>query len=101
MSATTKPGFFIGWRLESGLRYRNVLKVLDYDSVVQGKTIASRSILDVPEKEVYFPEEVIFPFAERRKLAIHTMQDPAKLDFLVPTTLDALPFDEGVVNQGG
>ena len=101
MTSTTKPGFFVGWRLESGLRYRNVVKVLDYESVVQGKTISSKSLHDVPEKEVYFPDELIFPFAERRKLAISTMQDPAKLDLLVPSALDALPFDEGVVRQGG
>ena len=56
MTTTTQPGFFIGWKLESGLRYRNVLKILDYDSVIQGKTIASRSIQDIPEQEVYFPE---------------------------------------------
>ena len=37
MEPTTKPGFFIGWRLESGLRYRGVLRILDYDTVVAGK----------------------------------------------------------------
>ena len=24
------PGLFMGWRIDSGLRYRGVLKVLDY-----------------------------------------------------------------------
>ena len=37
MEPTTKLGFFIGWRLESGLRYRGVLRILDYDTVVAGK----------------------------------------------------------------
>ena len=100
MIANTKPGFFVGWRLESGLRYRGMLKILDYDSVVRGKTISSRSILDIPDKEVYFPEAITFPFAERRKLAIETMQDPSTLEFPTPSTLDALPFDEAVLNQG-
>jgi len=103
MTTTTQPGFFIGWKLESGLRYRNVLKILDYDSVIQGKTIASRSIQDVPEQEVYFPEEVIFPFAERRKLAIRQMQPISDIEFPpAPPVPDALPFDEdGGPVQGG
>ena len=29
----TSPGLFIGWRLESGLRYRGVLYVADYEIV--------------------------------------------------------------------
>ena len=32
-----------------------------------------RSILNVPVKECSFPEDIIFPFAEARKLAIETM----------------------------
>ena len=64
MEPTTKPGFLIGWRLESGLRYRGVLRILDYDTVVAGKKIAFRSIQDVPEAEVHFPSEITFPFAE-------------------------------------
>ena len=101
MTANTKPGFFVGWRLESGLRYRGVLKILDNDDVIQNKTISSRSLKDVPEAEVYFPEELTFPFAERRKLAIRQMQDPSSIDFPVPAIPDELPFSEGVVRQGG
>ena len=101
MAATTKPGFFIGWKLESGLRYRNVLRILDYDTVVRGKSIAFRSIQDVPEAEVYFPDEVVFPFAERRKLAIRTLQDPSSIEFPQPQIPDSdiLPFDEGSGSQ--
>ena len=42
MEPTAKPGFFIGWKLESGLRYRGILRILDYDMVVKGKKIAFR-----------------------------------------------------------
>ena len=101
MTANTKPGFFVGWRLESGLRYRGVLRVLDYDDVVRNKTISSRSVKDIPEAEVYFPEELTFPFAERRKLAIRQMQDPSSIEFPVPAIPDVLPFSDDVVRQGG
>ena len=100
LEPTTKPGFFIGWRLESGLRYRGVLRILDYDTVVKGKSIAFRSIQDVPEAEVYFPPEITFPFAERRKLAIRTMSDPATVEFSSVIIPDSLPFDDKLIIKG-
>ena len=30
---TTKPGLFCGWRLDAGLRYRDILQVLGYEAV--------------------------------------------------------------------
>ena len=44
------PALFLGWRVDSGGRYRNVVKVLDYqDFRIRG---LSQSI-DVPEPELY------------------------------------------------
>ena len=30
---TTRPGLFAGWRVDSGLRYRNVIQIVDYEAV--------------------------------------------------------------------
>ena len=57
------------------------------------QSIAFRSVQDVPEAEVYFPDEVVFPFAERRKLAIRTLQDPSSIEFPQPQVPDSLPFE--------
>jgi hypothetical protein len=32
----TEAGFFCGWQLESGMRYRGILKIGDYDKVKEG-----------------------------------------------------------------
>ena len=68
----------MGWRLESGCRYRGVLHILDYEDAKAGKLTLDR-FKHIPEKEVVFPEALMFTFAEQRKLAIETMQPPPGL----------------------
>ena len=44
------PALFLGWRIDSGGRYRNVVKALDYqDYRIRGLTQST----DVPEPELY------------------------------------------------
>ena len=62
LDAPVSPGLFIGWELESGLRYRGVLKVMDYESC-RTHGWSPGFVVSVPEKECYFPEEICFPFA--------------------------------------
>ena len=56
---TTSPGLFAGWRIDSGLRYRNVVQVLDYEAVRQRSHLHC-SVKDIFEKEVYFPPHLSF-----------------------------------------
>ena len=50
-----------------------MLYVADYDTV-RLKGFGSGGIKSVPEKECYFPEQLVFPFAIARKVAIENMQ---------------------------
>ena len=85
----TTPGLFIGWKLESGLRYRGVLLIADYETIRTGK-YRWRSVKSLHEKEVYFPEKLCFPFAEARNAALREMKP---ISALLPDAGDlVLPF---------
>ena len=66
---TTAPALFITWQMEAGMRYRGVLKLVDYEAVRKGKFDWKR-VKRIHEDEVYIPEELTFPFAEAREHAI-------------------------------
>ena len=74
---TTKPGMFAGWKLESGLRYRDAVLVLDYDAT-RHRAHLHWQPKTVHVKEVYFPDEVHleFPLANAAKNALKNMTDP-------------------------
>ena len=62
------PGLFLGWRIDSGLRYRNVVKVLDY---TEYRTRGNHVVIDVPEVETYVEIGIpIFPIAHARDKAL-------------------------------
>ena len=87
----TATGLVLGWKIESGMRYRNVLLVADYNKVRLGKFTA-RSIPDTPEKEAFFPELLEFPFAQARQFAISNMLKSSALPDLTPPPPLQLPF---------
>ena len=47
------PGLFMGWRIDPGMRYRRVLKVMDYQSF---RTNGNVTVHDVPEPELFVEE---------------------------------------------
>ena len=53
MMPNTVPGIFLGWRLESALRYRHVLYVADYETVRQ-EGFKRKSVRSIQAKEVHF-----------------------------------------------
>ena len=55
------PGLFLGWRIDPGMRYRNVVRVMDYADFRKKRNV---NAVDVPEPEL-FVEEVppVFPAA--------------------------------------
>ncbi|CAE7231161.1 unnamed protein product [Symbiodinium sp. CCMP2592] len=62
------PGLFLGWRIDAGMRYRNVVKVLDYNDF-RGKR--NTSVHDVPEPELYIEDgPPIFPVANATRKAL-------------------------------
>ena len=62
------PGLFIGWRVDSGLRYRCVVKVMDYQEF---RTKSNAMVLDVPEPELFVEEgDPVFPIAEAKRKAL-------------------------------
>ena len=87
----SSPAFFIGWRLESGIRYRGVLHILDYKQAQLGN-MTTNHVKSVPEKEVIFPDFLEFPFANQRKLAISNMANQPELPDLV--TPPAITFED-------
>ena len=74
MHAENITSLFVGWRLESGLRYQQILQIADFESV-RGGDFKWRFVRNVHEKEVYFPDAV-FPFAEARQQAILSLKSP-------------------------
>jgi hypothetical protein len=81
----------MGWKLEPGMRYRGVLKVLDYELVQKG-VFTNNRIASVPQKEVHFPAEIVFPLANMRKLCIENMTQQGSLPDV--TVSMPLPFAE-------
>ena len=78
-SPTGTPGLFIGWRLENGLRYRNVLLVLDYERT-RSRGFRQESIIIRPQAEVVWPSgPPVFPWAEARALALRNVSEIAPL----------------------
>ena len=74
---TTRPGLFAGWRVDSGLRYRNVVQVVDYEAV-RARAHLHWSPKDLHEKEVFFPpaEHIEFPVSNAAMKALKEMSYP-------------------------
>jgi hypothetical protein len=69
---STKPAFFAGWRIDSGLRNRKAVRVLDYEKIKNKETACSHMI-DVPEEELFVPDEITYPMFAARQLALKQM----------------------------
>ena len=83
------PALFLGWRIDPGLRYRDVVRVLDYQEF---RTKGLGSSTDVPEAELYVEEgPPVFPLANARALALAHGGDPEKVD-LPDIALQEVPF---------
>ena len=55
------PGLFLGWRVDPGMRYRGVLRVMDYTDFREKRNV---SAIDVPEPELFIEEgPPVFPVA--------------------------------------
>ena len=62
------PGLFLGWRIDSGFRYRYVTKVLDYQEY---RTRGASCVFDVPEPELYIPDgDAYFPVGYSKHQAL-------------------------------
>ena len=56
------PGLFLGWRIDPGLRYRGVLRVLDYQEY---RTKKNALAVDVPQDELFVdPGLPCFPVSD-------------------------------------
>ena len=99
LCAPALPGFFAGWRLERGLRYRGMVLVLDYEMARTGN-FSSRSLKCRPQKEVVFPSLLEFPFAKARQIALSNMQEFAALPDAPPLALDNLPWQNETGSSG-
>ena len=105
MDPQTSPALFVSWRLESGLRYRQTLIVINYDRVRKGGFTA-QAMKSVPQKEVFFPSELVFPFAELRKTSINQMKPlsspaDAKLPLSLPWSEQAADAPAAVEDRRG
>ena len=93
-SARTLPGIFVGWRVDSGFKHRNVHLVLDYDSIRTNAKGYGRPI------QVYSTERVepsngnyIFPMFEAQVNKLNLFKPTLELPAI--ERRDALPFEEG------
>ena len=91
MHAPYLSRFFAGWKLESGLRYRSIVQIADFEAV-RGGDFKWRHVKEVHEKEVHFPAEVDYPFAMARDEAIAALKPSSAVVPPVPE-VPPLPFD--------
>ena len=55
------PGLFLGWRVDPGMRYRGILRVIDYTDFREKRNV---SAIDAPEPELFIEEgPPVFPVA--------------------------------------
>ena len=73
--------------MESGLRYRGILRIIDYNDAKLGN-FSLQYVKNVPEKEVYFEKMITYPFAEAKKLEIQHMALPPGLAEPKPMLFD-------------
>ena len=67
------PGLFLGWRIDPGMRYRRVLKAMDYQSF---RTNGNVTVHDVPEPEMFVEEgDPVFPIAAAADRALRAGDD--------------------------
>ena len=62
LESNMAPGLLMGWRIDPGMRYRRVLKVMDYQSF---RTNGNVTVHDVPEPELFVEENRIAAAADR------------------------------------
>ena len=84
IAPNASPGLMAGWKLEFGLRYKGVLLILDY-SALKDKKI---SVMNVPDREVYVRENMVFPLADLAEKALQKFADPVVAEL---TDVDPLP----------
>ena len=85
------------------MRYLGSCLVIDYDTA-RLKGFKARGVKQIPQKEIHFPSDIVFPFAIARKMSIERMQlveTPDAVAPLVPlprgdeaADAEALPGDE-------
>mgnify|MGYP003318600937 CR=1 FL=1 len=93
LAPTTSAGLFLGWRLECGLRFRNVLLIANYDAVRE-RGFLLQLVRSIPQKEVYFPENLDFPYAVARDKALASLEDVEPPGPAPPVGSVRLPWDE-------
>lgn len=93
MMSNARPDMFLGWHIMSGMRFRGALLIADYEAIRGGK-FTLRQIIEIHYQEVVFPDEIVFPFANAHKLAIHNMGPTPDLPDVPP-----LPFQRDVDDE--
>ena len=62
------PALFLGWRVDAGMRYRNVVKVLDY---AEFRNKRNTAVHDVPEAKLFVEDgPPVFPIANATRKAL-------------------------------
>ena len=87
------PALFLGWRIDAGMRYRNVVKVLDYQAFRNKRDV---QVHDVPEPELFIEDgPPIFPVANatRKSLVDGSVLEGAAAKSALPEySLREVPF---------
>ena len=83
------PGLFLGWRIDPGFRYRNLVRVLNYQEY---RARGGNSAVDVPEAEIFVSEgDPVFPVGFSRRQALIRGDNPDDLK-LPEYALKDVPF---------
>ena len=86
-SPNAEPAIFIGWRLDFGMRYRDVLQFILYSHLREDAS--SHPVSQFHDAEVYMPEDVTFPLASAAEAALKELDDPRLTEL---HDIDAVPI---------
>ena len=68
-----------GWKFEFGLRYKDVLSLLDHQSLREGKIVC----VQAPDREVYTRDEVVFLLSDIAEKGLGLEKfDPLPIPFI-------------------
>ena len=82
-SPNAEPAFFVGWRLDFGLRYKGVLYCVLYSHLKEDPHFTFH------DAEVYIPKDMAFPWHLAAEKALQDLEDPRRVELL---DIESLPI---------
>jgi hypothetical protein len=97
--ANTRPGLFAGWTIAPGLRYKEIVRILDLEDIRTNQATCWTPKDNIHQREVFFPpaEHIEYPLANAARIAIRDTTCPQhelrKSEYDKSLERGVLPYD--------